>query len=75
MIEIEFSALSRLCLQRRLSTKAQLEAELLTLIAERTEKRIKINWQFSIEVCRQKLNSRYSIVNEANSKFMEVSII
>lgn len=75
MIEIEFSALSRLCLQRRIPTRELLESELLAIIAERTAKRIKINWQFSIEVCRQKLNSRYSIVNEANSKFMEVPII
>lgn len=75
MIEIEFSAISRLCLQRRIPTRELLEAELLAIIAERTQKRIAINWQFSIEVCRQKLNSRYSIVNEANSKFMEVPII
>ena len=75
MIEIEFSALSRLCLQRRIPTQKLLESELLAIIAERTEKRITINWQFSIEVCRQKLNSRYSVVNEANSKFMEVPVI
>lgn len=75
MIEIEFSAISRLCLQRRIPTRELLESELLAIIAERAEKRIKINWQFSIEVCRQKLNSRYSVVNEANSKFVEVSII
>ena len=75
MIEIEFSAISRLCLQRRIPTRDLLESELLAIIAERTEKRIKINWQFSIEVCRQKLNSRYSIVNAANSKFVEVPII
>jgi hypothetical protein len=75
MIEIEFSALSRQCLQRRIPTRELLESELMAIIAERTEKRIKINWQFSIEVCRQKLNSRYSIVNETNSKFMEVPVI
>lgn len=75
MIEIEFSALSRLCLQRRIPTREMLEAELMALIAERTQKRIQIYWQFSIEVCRQKLNSRYSIVNVANSKFTEVPII
>ena len=75
MIEIEFSALSRLCLQRRIPTRELLESELLALIAKRTEKRIKLNWQFSIAVCRQKLNSRYSVVNEANSKFMEVPIV
>lgn len=75
MIEIEFSALARLCLQRRIPTMEQLESELMAIIAERTEKHIKINWQFSIEVCRQKLNSRYSIVNAANSKFKELPII
>lgn len=72
MIEIEFSALARLCLKRRIPTIEQLESELMAIIAERTQKRIKINWQFSLEVCRQKLNSRYSIVNEANSKFREM---
>ena len=75
MIEIEFSALSRLCLQRRIPTQKLLESELLAIIAERTEKRITINWQFSIEVCRQKLNSRYSVVNEAKSQFMKVPAI
>lgn len=69
MIEIEFSALARLCLNRRIPTLDKLESEVLALIAERREKRIKINWQFSIEVCREKLNTRYSVVNDANSKF------
>jgi hypothetical protein len=41
----------------------------LALIDERMRKGIKINWQFSIEVCRQKLNSRYTVVNSTNSKF------
>ncbi len=75
MIEIEFSAIARQCLKRRIPTQKLLESELLAIIAERTEKRITINWQFSIEVCRQKLNSRYSVVNEANSKFMKVPAI
>ena len=75
MIEIEFSAISRLCLQRRIPTRELLESELLAIVAERREKRIKINWQFSIEVCRRKLNSRYSIVNEANSRFLEMPVI
>lgn len=69
MIEIEFSALARLCLRRRIPTMEKLASEVLALIADRCEKRIKINWQFSIETCRRKLNARYSVVNEANSKF------
>lgn len=69
MIEMEFSALARLCLHRRIPTIEKLATEVLALIDERWRKGIKINWQFSIEVCRQKLNSRYTVVNSANSKF------
>jgi len=72
MIEIEFSALARLCLHRRIPTMEKLESEVLALIADRRQKQIKINWQFSIETCREKLNARYSVVNDANSKFKEV---
>ena len=67
MIEIEFSALTRLCLNRRIPTIEQLESELFTLIAQRTEKRIKSNWQFSLDSCRTTLNSSYSLINMANS--------
>jgi hypothetical protein len=72
MIEIEFSALARLCLHRRIPTMEKLESEILALIDNRRQKQIKINWQFSIETCREKLNARYSVVNDANSKFKEV---
>lgn len=69
MIEIEFSALARLCLHRRIPTIEKLKSEVLAIIADRRQKQIKIKWQFSIKRCREKLNSRYSIVNELNSKF------
>jgi len=69
MIEIEFSALTRLCLNRRIPTMEILESEVLALIAQRSQKRIKINWQFSIDDCREKFHARYSVVNDANSKF------
>jgi len=69
LIEIEFSALARLCLNRRIPTIEKLESEVLAIIDDRRQKRIKINWQFSIEGCRKKLNARYSVVNEDNSKF------
>ena len=72
MIEIEFSALARLCLNRRIPSIEKLESEVMTIIADRTQKRIKIHWQFSIDVCRKKLNSRYSVVNGTNSKFKKV---
>ena len=40
MIEIEFSALARLCLHRRIPTMAKLESEVLALIADRRQKQI-----------------------------------
>lgn len=73
MIEIEFSALARLCLNRRIPTFEKLESEVMAIIADRAQKRIKINWQFSIENCRKKLNARYSVVNDANSKFKKIN--
>jgi hypothetical protein len=69
MIEIEFSALSRLCLNRRIPTLAKLEAEILAFMRERHEKRIKIHWQFSIQAARSKLNSHYRQVLAANEKY------
>ena len=38
MIEIEFSALARLCLHRRIPTMEKLESEVLALIADRRQK-------------------------------------
>ena len=72
MIEIEFSALARLGLNRRLPTLEKLSSEVLALMAERDQKHIKINWQFSIDCCREKLNRHYSVVNGANSQFTNV---
>ena len=72
MIEIEFSALARLCLNRRIPTIEKLKSEVMAIVTERKRKQIKINWQFSIEACRKKLNARYSVVNVANSKFKNV---
>ena len=71
MIEIEFSALSRQCLNRRIPTIKVLEREILALVAERTEQKIKIDWQFSIQAARSKLNSHYVKVHFANEKFKE----
>ena len=72
MIEIEFSALARLCLNRRIPTIEKLESEVMAIVTERKRKQIKINWQFSIAACREKLHARYSVVNDANSIFKNV---
>jgi transposase len=72
MIEIEFSALSKQCLShRRIPAKDCLEQQLKAIIKERNEKGIKINWQFSIQSARTKLNNKYSTVNIDNLKFKQ----
>ena len=69
MIEIEFSALSRQCLNRRIPTIEELAREVLALVAERDRKHIKIDWQFSIQSAQNKLNRHSVDVNVANVKF------
>lgn len=71
MIEIEFSAISRLCLNRRIPSKEILEKEVLAIVKERSEKQIKINWQFSMETAREKLNRHYKGVNSVNDKYQK----
>jgi hypothetical protein len=59
MIEIEFSALARGCLHRRIPTLEQLEQEVLALVEERHQQRIQIHWQFSLTSARDKFQRRY----------------
>ncbi|MGI8554987.1 MAG: IS630 family transposase [Pyrinomonadaceae bacterium] len=70
IIEIEFSAISRLCLDRRIASKAELEKQVLAIVKEREKKAIKINWQFSIETAREKLNGHYKKVNPDNEEYL-----
>lgn len=63
MIEIEFSALARQCLNSRIATKQLLEKKVLTLVKERSDKKIKINWQFSLDNARDKMERHYKKVN------------
>jgi recombinational DNA repair ATPase RecF len=71
MIECEFSVLARLCLNRRIATMEKLQTETLALLNERSAKQIKINWQFSIQAARTKLNSHYTKVHPENEKYKE----
>jgi hypothetical protein len=59
MIEIEFSAIARGCLHRRIPTLEQLEREVLALVEQRQQQGIEINWQFSIETARKKFKQHY----------------
>lgn len=69
MVEIELSAISRQCLNRRISSQQELACEVVALVKEREQKQIKINWQFSIETARTKLNRHYRAVHIENSMY------
>ncbi len=47
MAEIEFSALSKQCLNRRIGKFSKMEKEITVWAKNRNKKRIKINWQFT----------------------------
>ncbi len=72
MIEIEFSAIARACLHRRIPSQAALETEVLAVVDERAAQQIKINWQFSIQTARTKLNSHYRQLHPDNAKYQEI---
>lgn len=69
--EIEFSAVARACLNKRIPVKEQLEKQVLKYVKEREQKQIKVNWQFSITDARRKLNRYYADVNQENLKYKE----
>jgi hypothetical protein len=71
LMEIEFSALSKQCLNRRIASRAELEGEVLAIVKERAAKAIKIDWQFSLESARSKLNRHYQLVNSGNAKYQQ----
>ena len=62
MVEIELSALSRQCLDRRIGELEELKKEVSTWTNERTKKEVKISWQFTKEKAREKLIRKYQSV-------------
>lgn len=59
MAEIEFSAMSRQCLNRRIPTVEKLSEEVKSWVEERNCLRIKLNWQFTVEDARLKMARHY----------------
>jgi len=70
-VEIEFSAISRLCLNKRIPTKELIEKEILACVKEREKNKVSINWKFDITHARRKMNRHYSKINKNNIKFKE----
>lgn len=68
MIEIEFSALSRQCLNRRIPTQDILAREVLAWVKDREDKGLRINWQFSIQKARDTFHSRYQSIRNSHAE-------
>jgi hypothetical protein len=66
MAELELSALSRICLSRRIGSIDALDREVQSLVKERNELKIKVEWQFSIAQARTKLSRHYEKVKSKN---------
>jgi hypothetical protein len=56
MAEIEFAALSKQCLDRRISEVEMLRSEVLAWAERRNQEQKTVNWQFSQDKARQKLH-------------------
>jgi DDE superfamily endonuclease len=66
MAELELSALSRICLSRRISSIEELDRQVQALVKERNELQIKVEWQFSISQAREKLSRHYENAKSKN---------
>ena len=66
--EIEFAALSRQCLDRRIGTQERLEAEALAWEATRNAAAVKVNWSFTTENARDKLKNRYAQLTKVDAE-------
>lgn len=66
MAEIEFSALSKQCLNRRIGTQEKLIKEIGSWERERNKGKVKCIWQFTVEKARRKLHKLYPILKQAN---------
>ncbi len=63
MVEIEFSVLSRQCLNRRIGEMETMEKEVKAWERERNRQRATVNWRFTNQEARVKLGILYPEIN------------
>jgi transposase len=69
MIELDFSALARQCLNRRIPTQEALTKQVSIWTQARNHQQVRINWQFTVSQARETLNKQYVKVNPDNEKY------
>jgi hypothetical protein len=60
MAEIELSALSKQCLDRRIGILSKLKSEVKVWVKKRNKNKTKINWQFTNSKARKKFERKYN---------------
>ena len=66
MAEIEFSALARQCLNRRIGSLVELSRQVGLWTIERNERAVRVHWSFTVVAAEDKLKSWYEKVNPVN---------
>lgn len=64
--ELELSAISRICLSRRIGAIEELKQEIEAIVKERNKLKIKVQWQFTVAQAREKLSRHYEKVKSKN---------
>lgn len=64
--ELELSAISRICLARRIASIEEVDREVQALVKERNGLKVKVEWQFSISQAREKLSRHYENAKSKN---------
>ena len=66
MAEIEFSALARQCLNRRIGSLEELARQVELWTNERNERAVRVHWSFTVATAEYKLKRWYEQINPAN---------
>lgn len=62
MAEVEISAMSKQCLDRRIGSREELDREIARWVQQRNRQQVKIQWRFTTTDARTKLNRHYDAI-------------
>ena len=67
---IEFSALARQCLNRRIGSLVELSRQVGLWTTKRNERAVRVHWSFTVAAAEDKLKNWYEKVNSVNKPFI-----
>ena len=70
---IEFSALARQCLNRRIGSLNELGRQVSLWTDERNERAVKVHWSFTVATAEDKLKRWYEQVNPENKPDISIN--